>query len=200
MRWAGDFVHDAVEYWPEWVWEAGDQIDAEAINQFRGPNLERAEPTGDEQTEAQDERRGRLITMMRWRLEPDQALVLEFDHSDAFWMLTSEAIFGNSMDYLYRPVSYTPSRTAVDSDGRIRLVLTAEDPGYANWIDNQGYTEGVLNFRNIHARTVPELRTTVVERADLAAHLPPDSKRCTPEERTAAMWARFDAIRRRAKV
>lgn len=114
--------------------------------------------------------------------------------------LTSEAIFGNSMDYLYRSVSYTPSRTAVDSDGRIRLVLTAEDPGYANWIDNQGYTAGVVNFRTIHSRTTPELRTTVVKRVDLADRLPADSKRCSPAERTAEMWKRFNAIRRRAKV
>ena len=34
---------------------------------------------------------------MRWALEPDDALILEFDAYDGFWMITNEAIFGNSM-------------------------------------------------------------------------------------------------------
>jgi len=134
---------------------------------------------------------------MRWSLANDEALIVEFDHRpEDFWMFTVEANFGNSMDYQYRPVSYTPSRTAVDADGVIRLVLTAADPGYANWIDNQGYTAGVLTFRNIHARTVPELRTRVVPAAELASQLPL-SARVTADQRVAAMWERFHAIARR---
>jgi hypothetical protein len=104
------------------------------------------------------------------------------------------------MDFLHRPVSYTPSRTAVDSDGRIRFVLTRSDPGFANWIDNQGYTSGVLTFRNVQSRTMPELRTTLVAAADVARHLPPDSRRSTPQERTAELHRRFDAIRRRYRI
>jgi hypothetical protein len=115
-------------------------------------------------------------------------------------MLTNEGVFGYSMDYLYRHVSYTPSRTAVDADGKIRLVLTAEDPGYANWIDNQGYTAGMLTFRNVHSRSAPELKTKVVKAADLAKHMPADASRSGPEERKAELWARFDAIRRRYPV
>ncbi len=199
MRWAGTFVYEAVEFWPEWVWESGDQVDPEALNRFAGQNIARDKPWTAE-TEAQDVRRGRLITMMRWALQPDEALILEFDAYDGFWMITSEALFGNSMDYLYRHVSYTPSRTSVDPDGKIRLVLTANDPGYSNWIDNQGYTSGVLTFRNIHSRHVPELGTTVVQAADLARHMPRDSRMSGPEERTAELRARFDAIRRRYPV
>jgi hypothetical protein len=195
MQWAGTFVHDVVDFWPEWVWESGDQVDPDAVNRFAGRNLAADKPWS-AQTEERDVRRGRLVTMMRWALQPSDALILEFDAYDGFWMITSEAIFGNSMDYQYRPVSYTPSRTAVDADGVIRLVLTAADPGYANWIDNQGYTAGVLTFRNIHARTVPELRTRVVPAAELASQLPL-SARVTADQRVAAMWERFHAIARR---
>ena len=199
MRWAGTFVYEAVEFWPEWVWESGDQIDPNAINRFAGRNIDRDKPWSAE-TEARDVRRGRLITMMRWALQNDEALVLEFDAYDGFWMITSEGLFGNSMDYLYRPVSYTPSRTAVDTDGKVRLVLTATDPGFSNWIDNQGYTSGVITFRNIHSRQVPELRTRVVKAAGLARHMPADAKKSSPEERTAEMWARFNAIRHRYRI
>jgi hypothetical protein len=196
MQWAGDFVYDVVDFWPEWLWESGDQIDPEAINRFAGKNIAKDKPWSAE-TESLDVRRGRLVTGMRWALEPDDALILEFDAYDGFWMITSESVFGNSMDYLYRPVSYTPSRTAVDADGTVRLVLAASDPGYSNWIDNQGYTSGVLTFRNVHERHVPDLRTTVVKSADLQAQLPADSKTSSRDERIAEMWTRFHAIGRR---
>ncbi len=199
MRWAGDFCYDAVDFWPEWVWAMPDQIDAKALNQFRGANLDDKTPWT-AQAETQDKRRGRLITMMRWGLQNDEALILEFDSFDGFWMITSEALFGNSMDYLYRHVSYTPSRTAVDADGKIRLVLSASDPGFANWIDNQAYTSGVLTFRNVGTRHAPEFRTKVVKAADVARHMPPDSPRRTPQERTTELHERFDAIRRRYRL
>jgi hypothetical protein len=197
MRWAGTFCYEAVEFWPEWVWDSPDQIDAKAINEFKGANVSHLWGA---QAETLDERRGRLLTQMRWGFETDEALILEFDSFDGFWMITSEGLFGNSMDYLYRPVSYTPSRTAVDADGKVRLVLTANDPGYSNWIDNQGYTSGVITFRNVGTRHSPQLRTRVVKAKDLARHMPKDSKMSGPEERKAELWARFNAIRRRRRV
>jgi hypothetical protein len=199
MQWAGAFCYDAVDFWPDWVWEARDQIDPGAINQFKGANLAQDKPWSPE-AEAMDRRRGRLITMMRWLLSDDEALILEFEAYDGFWMITSEAIFGNSMDFLYRPVSYTPSRTAVDSDGKIRLVLAKDDPGFSNWIDNQGYSSGVLTFRNVHSRHAPELRTRVVKAREVADFLPADAERCSREQRVAQLRARFDAIRRRYRI
>jgi hypothetical protein len=199
MQWAGSFVYDALDFWPDWVWEGGDQIDPAALNQFRGANLSDRKPWSPA-AEAMDRRRGRLITMMRWALAADEALILEFDAYDGFWMITSEAIFGNSMDFFYRPVSYTPSRTAVDSDGKIRFVLTRDDPGFSNWIDNQGYSSGVLTFRNVHSRHAPELRTRVVRASEVAHQLPSDSRRSSRDERVAELRARFDAIRRRYRI
>jgi hypothetical protein len=127
-------------------------------------------------------------------------VILEFDAFDGFWMITNEAMFGNSMDYLYRHVSYTPSRTSVDADGRIRLVLTTHDPGYSNWIDTQGYASGIINFRNVGSRLAPELKTTVVKAAELARHMPADSRMSGSEERKAQLWERFNAMRRRYPV
>lgn len=54
-------------------------------------------------------------------LSADEALVIELDAHAGLWKFTNIGVFFNSMDYLYRPVSYTPSRTAVDSDGKVRL-------------------------------------------------------------------------------
>jgi hypothetical protein len=88
----------------------------------------------------------------------------------------------------------------VDPDGRIRFVLGRNDPGFSNWIDNQGYTSGVLTFRNVQSRQVPELSTRVVQAADVARHLPPGSRKSTAQERVAELRCRFDAIRRRYRI
>src|SRR5205085_1288711 len=34
MRWAEDFVYKVVDDWPDWLWQARDQIDPDAINKF----------------------------------------------------------------------------------------------------------------------------------------------------------------------
>jgi hypothetical protein len=197
IDWAGNFCFNAVDQWPDWDYEVAEGVDPKAINKFNAPNLRQAQSsTGD----TVDARRGRLATAMRWAFQNDEALIIEFDAYDGYYMFTNEGQFGNSMDYLYRPVSFTPSRTAVDPDNKIRIIMTAKDPGYANWLDNQGYTAGLVTFRNVFARVAPELRTNVVKVAELSNHIPAGAKRATPEERIAQMHARFDAIRRRYRL
>jgi hypothetical protein len=199
IRWAGQFCHDVVEYWPDWAWDAGDGVDPHALNAFKARNLLAAHRAGGASDEV-DARRGRFTTQMRWGFSNEEALIVEFDAYDGFWSFTNEAIFGDSMDYLYRPVSYTTSRTLIDPDGRVRLVMSASDPGYSNWIDNQGYTAGALTFRNIMARSAPDLQTKLVRFADLANHMPSGACKTSPEQRVADMHARFDAVRRRFRL
>jgi hypothetical protein len=134
---------------------------------------------------------------MHWVLATDEALVIEFDAHDGLWMFTNMGVFFNSMDYLYRPVSYTPSRTTVDNDGRVRLVLAHDDPGYHNWIDTQGFERGNVTYRHMLEGQPVELHTRVVKRDDLADALPPDTATVSAAERVAQMWARFNGIRRR---
>jgi len=195
MRWAGDFAFNVVDQWPDVLWRSG-LIDPSAINRYAGANLRPGAPLSPEE-EAQELRRGRVVTQMHWRLEPDQALILSFDAIDDFWMLTNEAMFGNSMDFAYRPVSYTPSRTAIGRDRRVRLVMAHRDPGFANWIDAQGFREGVLNFRNASSRAIPAFETGTVPLRELDRAMPEDAVRIDGEGRRRQMLERFHAIRRR---
>lgn len=192
MRWAADFVYNVTDYWPEWTWATHTASDPEKPNRFGSE-----ENPGQNQT---DQKRGRVAAQMWWELKDDEALIVEFPDPRTFWMITCEAVFGNSMDFLYRPVSYTPSRTAVDADGKIRLVLTAKDPGYWNWIDNQAYTAGALSFRNVRANDLPALSTKVVKVADLAANMHPGSKKATEADRIGQLQQRFDAMLRRYRI
>ena len=185
MAWAGDFLTGMMCDWPDWSFAHGG-VDAANINAF--PALA---DTGD------DRKRGRAATNMHWALAPDEALIVEFDAHDGLWMLTNLGAFMSSMDYRYRPVSYTPSRTRVDGDGRIRLVLAHDDPGYHNWIDTQGFTRGHLTYRHMLEGAPVPLETRLARRGELAEALPADSARVTPEERAAQLRERFEAISRR---
>jgi hypothetical protein len=188
MDWAGDFVTGLMNDWPEYPFRYGG-VDAEQPNRF--PSVRASDP---------DEKRGRAAVNMHWVLSPDEALIIEFDAHDGLWMLTNMGVFFNSMDFLYRPVSYTPSRTSVDSDGKVRLVLTHDDPGYHNWIDTQGFERGNVTYRHMLEGAPVELSTRLVKSAALADVLPPDTKTVTETERVAQMWQRFVAIRRRYEL
>ena len=56
-----------------------------------------------------DGKRGRTAANMYWELGPDKALIVEFDAHEGLWMITNMGVYFTSMDFLYRPVSYTPA-------------------------------------------------------------------------------------------
>ncbi|MFP5307830.1 MAG: DUF1214 domain-containing protein [Gammaproteobacteria bacterium] len=188
IDWAGRFVTGLMNDWPEHPYRySGGVVDPINVNRF--PRA----AGGD----AADAKRGRAIAHLCWQLAADEALIVEFDAHDGFWMLSNNGAFFNSMDYLYRPVSYTPSRTRVDADGKVRLILSHDDPGYHNWLDTQGFVRGNLTYRCLPSQTATTFDTRLVKHAALAAALPADSAKGSPDERSAQMHARFDGIRRR---
>ncbi len=185
MGWAGDFVTGLMSDWPEFPFTYGG-VDATRPNSF--PQVGASDA---------DTKRGRAAANMYWELAADEALIIEFDAHDGLWMLTNMGVFFNSMDYLYRPVSYTPSRTKIDRDGRIRLVMAHRDPGVHNWLDTQAFERGNLTYRHMLEGEPAVLNTRMVKHGELMRALPADTAMVSPAERAAAMWERFHGIRRR---
>lgn len=182
--WAGAFVTGVMRDWPEHPHlYSGGVVDPAQPNVF--PLIEAT---------SSDKKRGRAVAHMCWKLGADEALIVEFDAHDAFWMITNAGMFFNSMDYMYRPTSYTPARTRVDGDGKIRLIIAHDDPGYHNWLDTQGFEQGNMTYRELLSPGKATLSTRLVKTADLAAALPADTANVTPEERRAQMRARFHGI------
>lgn len=191
--WAGDFVTGVMRDWPEHSWShSGGLCDPAFRNQFP--------PDKAAATDA-DSKRGRIAAHMVWRLAPDETLVVEMDQHEGFWIFGMGGAFVGSMDFLYRPVSYTPARTAVDSDGVVRLVLAHDDPGVRNWLDTQGFSDGNLTYRNLVtpgcAPTSTTFRTTVVPRADLLSVLPSDTALVNAAERSDQLRRRYRAVKAR---
>jgi len=185
MQWAGTFVSEMMRDWPDWSFENGG-VDIDHPNAF--PPMANTEA---------DKKRGRAVANMFWKLAPDEALIVEFNSHDGFWMLSNMGPFMSSMDYLYRPISYTPARSKIDSDGKVRMVLAHDDPGYHNWLDTQGFEQGHLTYRNLQNTNSTTFSTKLVKRAKLEEAMPADSARSSPEERVAQLHARFNSIRRR---
>jgi hypothetical protein len=189
MDWAGRFVESLMEDWPDHPYRHSPFVDPDKVNAFP------PDPTGG--TGEDDRKRGRAVAHLCWQLAQDEALIIEFEAHDDFWMVSNNGVFFNSMDYLYRPVSFAPSRTAVDGDGRIRLILCHRDPGYHNWLDTQQFSRGNLTYRSLLSSRAAAFRTELVKATGLPEALPADSKRVSPEERLEQLKTRFDAIRRR---
>jgi len=189
IDWAGRFMTGVMHDWPDHPY----RYSKASTNPSQLNVFPREDPAGDG---GSDRRRGRAVVNMCWRLEANEALIIEFDDHDGFWSLTNMGAFFNSMDYLYRPVSYTPSRARVDSDGKLRFVLCHDDPGYHNWLDTQRFGLGNLTYRNMPGTTPTDIRTRLVRRERLAEAMPADAARVTPQERIAQMLARFEGIRR----
>jgi hypothetical protein len=187
--WAADFLTGAMRDWPEHSWRySGGVCDPLQLNRFP------ADRSADSDADA---KRGRVAAHMVWRLAPDEALIVEMDAHDGFWVFGMGGVFGSSMDFLHRPVSYTPARTAVDADGVVRLVLSHDDPLVHNWLDTQGFSDGNLTYRNLASRHAAVFRTRLVPRAGLLDALPPGTAMVTPEQRTAQLQDRYRSVKLR---
>lgn len=189
VDWAGHFVEALMQDWPDHPYHYSPFVDPRQINRFPiDPDLA---------LETSDQQRGRAAANLCWQVAPDEALIVEFAATDSFWMMSLMGVFFNSFDYRYRPVSYTPARTHVNSDGKIRLLLCHQDPGYHNWLDTQGFERGNLTYRNLLSNWGPPISTRLVKQAQLAQVLPSDTARISPKDRIAQMKTRFHGILRR---
>lgn len=185
-EWAGNFVSALMQDWPDHPYHYSPFVDPINVNSF---------PAGG--ADVEDKKRGRAVAHMCWQLAADEALIIEFDALDSFWMIANMGVFFNSMDYCYRPVSYTPSRTHINHDGKVRLILSHTDPGYHNWMDTQGFLRGNMTYRNLLSDSATEFKTQLVKFKDLQDALPADTKSITETERHQHLLQRFHAIRRR---
>jgi hypothetical protein len=138
-----------------------------------------------------------MAAHMVWALKPDEALIVEMDAHDGFWIFNLGGVFMGSMDFLHRCVSYTPARTAIGADNVVRLVLSHDDPGVHNWLDTQGFSQGNLTYRNLMSQNSASFRTRLVGRAELMDALPEDTALVTPDERVRQLWDRYRSIKLR---
>jgi hypothetical protein len=103
-----------------------------------------------------------------WRLEPDEALVIEATPPKChYWNFQLGNIWAESLDYKFRNVHVNSGQAVLNEDGSFRLVVAHVDPGVANWMDTAGHEHGTMCVRWVRADAHPEPKCRVVKVADL---------------------------------
>lgn len=134
-----------------------------------------------------------------FRLASDEALLIEVPVADCkFTNIQLANPWMESLDYASHQSSLNNHTAQVDSDNRIRYVVSQTDPGVANWLDTAGYTEGSLFLRWTYCENYPEeLQASVVKLSDLPSRLPADTLKVSRVERADTIKERQTAISRR---
>lgn len=98
-----------------------------------------------------------------WALEPGQAWVIETEVPDApYWNFQLDNWWMESMDW-DRRITVNKHTARLDDDGRLTLVVAAEDPGWGNWIDTTGHASGTALLRWVGTGHHPLPTCRVVE-------------------------------------
>ncbi|HLY55212.1 MAG TPA: DUF1214 domain-containing protein [Stellaceae bacterium] len=126
-----------------------------------------------------------------YRCGPDEAIVLEVTPPEAvYWGFQLANLQWEAMEYHMRQTSANFRQARIDTDGRLRIVISQRDPGVPNWFDTSGRSLGLLSGRYYKAKTVPIPTLTKLAFGELRRHLPADTPHVSPEQRQALIRAR----------
>lgn len=136
-----------------------------------------------------------------FELDDDEALIFETDipESCRYWsvQLTNELLV--SIDWMNRQSSINGHTAKIDEDGKFRAIISARDPGVANWLDTAGYRIGTIQNRWDRCNRWPSPDATRVKFDDLGKHLPKDTVMVSPEQRDAEIRRRREACQMRKR-
>jgi len=134
----------------------------------------------------------------RWELRPDEALIVEVEPPEGiYWSFSIGNPWWETIHYGRHQSSLNAHQAVVDSDGLVRVVLCADDPGVANWLDTAGYSNGPIILRCVRTKTAPTPTTRVVPFDDIRAELPSETTTVTADERASILAARRCAVHER---
>lgn len=126
-----------------------------------------------------------------YEIEPDEVLVFETDPPPSrYWNVHIGDILNQTRDYVHHKSSINDREAVPDSDGKVRVVLSLDDPGVPNWLDPVGALFGRVVWRWYGANRVEVPRITRSKRAALREHLPADTPQVSVEARTEELARR----------
>lgn len=129
-------------------------------------------------------------------LADDEALVIESPVPDVCQyrsLILTNDIY-ETTDWLNNHSSLNDAQAAPDSDGKLRIVVSAKDPGVRNWLDTAGYPRGVIQGRWTGCDSQPIPKVQKVKVADLFKVLPKEVATVTSEERQEIIRERRRAL------
>jgi hypothetical protein len=136
------------------------------------------------------------ISAGNFDLQPDQALIVEVpDVPSAYSGIELMNDFGAALPSTLAQTTLNNTTAFQDPDGYTYYVVSATNPGVANWLDSSGVTSGEIyaRFEGIAADANPtglDVTTEVVPVADASQYLPADTPTVSPAEYAADMSER----------
>ena len=105
-----------------------------------------------------------------WALAPDEALVVELSHVPECeaWSFQVCNYWLESLDYRYHRTNLNKQTARIEPDGRVRIVVSAKDPGHPNWLTTAGHENGTMLFRLTGAKEVLSPTTRVIPVSQLS--------------------------------
>jgi len=99
-----------------------------------------------------------------WRLARDEALVIETRVPQCVtWNFQLDNYWMESLDYRFARIHVNDFTAKPNDNGTVTVVVAARDPGFGNWIDTCGHTQGTMLWRWTGAREHPIPDTKVIK-------------------------------------
>jgi len=101
------------------------------------------------------------------------------------------------IDFANHQSSLNGHQAVLDPDGMFRAVVSAKDPGVANWLDTAGHAERGMLIRWLECDSGPRPTTKKVAFDEVRKTLPESTSRVTPEQRAEILERRRAHVARR---
>ena len=147
---------------------------------------------------------GQLYAAGIYELEPDEALVVRVvapiePHYVGFQLGN---LWGESPDQANFVSSATGAQNPVASDGARYYVVSERDPGTPGWINTTGLSKVTMSMRFIFRKNpardeMPTIKTYATKIENVRDHLPPDTRKVSPDDRRREVYRRQRHIQRR---
>ncbi len=136
-----------------------------------------------------------------FQIADGEALILETDlpREHHYWNLQVVDGLWNQVDIPYRQSSLNGFTAQIGDDGRFHAVLSAEDPGFANWLDTGGHNFGMLIGRWYRCSDHPTPSLTKVRVDRVAGLLQGKTPRMSAEQREEQVRERLIGSQMRRK-
>ncbi|QZP07048.1 hypothetical protein [Caenibius sp. WL] len=103
-----------------------------------------------------------------WQIAEDEAWVIEVTPPECYyWNFQLDNWWMESLDYRFVNCTVNKTTAKLEPDGKLIIVVAAEDPGFGNWITPAGHTEGTALLRWAGANEHPLPQAKVVKLADI---------------------------------
>lgn len=136
-----------------------------------------------------------------FEFDADEVLILEsqLPRSVNYWSVQLVDPFYSAIDFIFHSSAYNGRQARIDSDGNVRFVIAAQDPGVPNWLDSAGWRRGGMFWRWHEADSFPVPTVKRVNASTLREHLPGDVPQVAAAQRALERAARISQYQSRRR-